>query len=71
MQIWTSKYAGLVSSIILNIEISCAEIVHENNENFKEANLIRHREIKITCTKDYRYVQFVTFVNTNVTALCV
>jgi len=69
MQIWTSKYAGLVSSIILNIEISCTDVVHENNENFKEANLIQHREIKITCTKGYRYVEFVTDVNMNVTAL--
>jgi hypothetical protein len=43
MQIWTSKYTRFVSSIILNIEIYCSDIVHERNENFKEANLIRQR----------------------------
>jgi hypothetical protein len=71
MQIWIAKYAGFVSNIILNFKIPCADIVYENNGNFKEANLIRHREIKITCTKDYRYIEIVTVVNTNVTALCV
>jgi len=71
MQIWTSTYAGFVSSIILNIVIYCADVFHEINYNFKQANLIRHKEIKITCMKDYRYVEFVTVVNTNVTVLCV
>jgi len=52
MQIWIAKYGGFVSSIILNIEIYCADILHEINGNFKEAFLMRHREIKITCKKD-------------------
>ena len=51
MQIWTSKYARFISSIILNTEIPCADIVHEINGSFKEAYLIQHRKDKITCTK--------------------
>jgi hypothetical protein len=45
MQIWTSKYGGFVSSIILNIEICCADILHEINGNLKKTYLIRLREM--------------------------
>jgi len=69
MQIWTSKHAGFVSSIILNIEIYCVGILHEINENFKETYLIRHREIKITCTKDYTWFDIVMLVNKNIASL--
>jgi hypothetical protein len=69
MQIWNSKYAEFVSIIILNIEISCADIFHEINGNFKEANLIRHRKVKITCIKDYRWFDFVMLVNKNIAFL--
>ena len=34
MQIWTAKYGGFVSSVILNIEIYCADIVHDIIGNF-------------------------------------
>jgi len=46
----------------LNIEISCGEILLEINGNFKEAYLIRHREINITCTKGYIGLDFVILV---------
>ena len=59
------------SSIIFNIEIYCADIVHEINGNFKEANLIQHREINIIWKKYYRCVEFVKVVNKNVTTVCV
>ena len=71
MQIWNAKYAVFFSGTILNIEIYCADILHEIDGNFKEVNLIRHRKIKITFTKVYRCFDFVTMVNKNITALCV
>ena len=52
-QIWTAKYGGFVSSIILNIEIYYSDILHEVNGIFKEAYLIWHTQINITCTKHY------------------
>ena len=51
------------------MEICCADILHEINENFKEAYLIRHREIKITCKKGYRCFDFVVLVNKNIASL--
>ena len=57
------------SSIILNIEIYCADIVHEINGNFKEANLIQHREINIKCTKACRCFGFVMLFNKNISSL--
>jgi hypothetical protein len=69
MQIWTAKYGGLVSSIILNIEVYCADILYEINGNFKEAYFIRHREIKITCKKEYGSFDFVMLVNKNIASL--
>ena len=69
MQIWTAKYTGFVSSIILDIENSCADILHEINENFKESYVIRHTQINITCTKDCRCFDFVMLVNKNITSL--
>ena len=69
MQIWNAKYAGFVSNIILYIHICCSDILHEINGNFKEAYLIRHREIKITCTKGYRCFDFVMLVNNDIASL--
>jgi hypothetical protein len=69
MQIWTAKYGGFVSNIILKIEVYCADILLDINGNFKEANLIRHREIKIRCKKEYRWFDFVMLVNKNIASL--
>ena len=69
MQIWTAKYDGFVSSVILNMEISSSVILHEINENFKEAYSIRHTQINITCTKDYRSFDFVMLFNKNIDSL--
>ena len=69
MQIWTSKYGGFVFCDILNIEIYCADILHEVNGNFKETFLICHREMKITCTKVYSNFYFVIIVNKNIISL--
>jgi len=55
-------YTRYISSIILNIEIYCADIVHWINEKFKDATFIRHRKIKITCTTGYRCFEFVMLV---------
>jgi len=51
------------------MKISCADILREINENFKQAYLIRHREFKITCTKDYRCFDFVVLLNKNIASL--
>jgi hypothetical protein len=59
-------YVGFVSSIILNIENSCSDILHEINGNFKAAYITRHTQINITRTKDYRCFDFVMLVNKNI-----
>jgi len=41
----------------LNIEISCSDILYEINGNFKEAYVIQHTQINITCTKHYTTFQ--------------
>jgi len=69
MQIWTAKHGGFVSSVILNMEMSCADIRHEINGNFKEAYSVRHWEIKITWTKVYICFDFVMLVNKNIASL--
>ena len=71
IQILNYKYTEFFSVIILNIKIYCSDILHEINGNFKEAYLIRHREIKITCTKDYRCFDIVMLVIENIPPLCV
>jgi hypothetical protein len=65
VQIRTAKYGRFISSIILNIEMYCADILHKINGNFKEAYLIRHREFNITCTEDCRRFDFVMLVTKN------
>ena len=51
------------------MESSFANILHEDNGNFKEAHLIQHREIKITLTEECRFFDFVMLVNKNITSL--
>jgi len=51
------------------MESSRADILHEINGNFKEAYLIRQREFKITCKKDYWCFGFVMLVNKDITSL--
>jgi hypothetical protein len=69
MQIWTAKDGGFVSSNILNLEVYCADILYEINGNCKGAYLIRQTEIKITCTKDYRWFEYVVLVNKFIASL--
>jgi hypothetical protein len=69
MQMWTSKNTEFFSSITLTTKMSCADILHDSNGNFKEAYLKRHREIKFTCRKVNSCFDIVMLINKNIASL--